>query len=629
MAITSNTYTGNGSNKLFSITFPYLETADINVYLNGTLQTVTTQYTFANATTVEFVVAPGNGTTVLLNRSTDEATIQNTFFPGSSIKANDLNDNFDQVLYLAQETNNNVANAVAGQIPDGTITNVKLAANSVASSNIIDGTITNVKLAANSVASSNIIDGTIVNADVNASAGIATTKLAFTQAGTGATARTVDSKLKDVVSVKDFGAVGDGAANDTAAIKAAILAAIAASKSLFFPAGTYLWSDSTPFTIQPTNNKGLIIFGEGRSTTISINQNNTIFNVISGDTSRFICNDINFTVTNTGTNNNVTVFYVTNGTSYGAWFGFQNCTFTGAFTGIHGIRAGGAYARSCNFYSTGKTNGSACVRLWGADGTATSQDHSFSNFCNLEQCNFNNATYGFQGFGLRGSKFTSCVFQGNNIGISNVRNSDGIGGIASSTTRCGYGGADLTIDNCWSEDNTLSHYVNTDVNYLTGAANTGTVYQGNSTIFIVGTTSTTAGAFIDPKLVNGTPGTLFGTSVQSNFLTVTVPPSGIETRDLILGGNPGGDPTANTVGAIVSVSAYGGSGTGTANAMWQVGGFLNDPANCRITQIINAATAGFTLALAYQAAGTVRLTLTNGLASAQYYKVSIILNKSV
>ena len=106
MATTSDTYTGNGTTKLFLITFPYLDTTDINVYLNGTLQTVTTQYTFANATTVEFVTAPANGATVLLDRSTDDTTLQATFFPGSSIKATDLNFNFDQVLYLSQETAN-------------------------------------------------------------------------------------------------------------------------------------------------------------------------------------------------------------------------------------------------------------------------------------------------------------------------------------------------------------------------------------------------------------------------------------------------------------------------------------------------------------------------------------------
>jgi hypothetical protein len=110
MAVTSNTYTANGTNKLFSITFPYLDTSDIDVSVNGVLQTITTQYFFANATTVEFVTAPPNGATVLLNRSTDDTALQATFFPGSSIKASDLNYNFDQVLFLSQETANSAAN---------------------------------------------------------------------------------------------------------------------------------------------------------------------------------------------------------------------------------------------------------------------------------------------------------------------------------------------------------------------------------------------------------------------------------------------------------------------------------------------------------------------------------------
>jgi len=132
MATTSNTYSGNGSNKLFSVTFPYLATADIDVFLNGTLQTVTTQYFFANATTVEFVTAPANGATVLLKRSTNDATLQATFFPGSSVKASDLNNDFDQVLFIAQETANAANTATSTAASATTTANSALSASAAA-----------------------------------------------------------------------------------------------------------------------------------------------------------------------------------------------------------------------------------------------------------------------------------------------------------------------------------------------------------------------------------------------------------------------------------------------------------------------------------------------------------------
>jgi hypothetical protein len=61
--------------------------------------------------------------------------------------------------------------------------------------------------------------------------------VSFQPAGAGATARTVQSKLRDTVSVKDFGAVGDGVADDTAAIQAAISGS--SGRSIYFPKGTY------------------------------------------------------------------------------------------------------------------------------------------------------------------------------------------------------------------------------------------------------------------------------------------------------------------------------------------------------------------------------------------------------
>jgi hypothetical protein len=59
----------------------------------------------------------------------------------------------------------------------------------------------------------------------------------YTQGGAGAVATTVQTKLRETVSVKDFGAVGDGTTNDTAAIQAAHDAA--QGKKLYFPKGKY------------------------------------------------------------------------------------------------------------------------------------------------------------------------------------------------------------------------------------------------------------------------------------------------------------------------------------------------------------------------------------------------------
>jgi parallel beta-helix repeat protein len=91
-----------------------------------------------------------------------------------------------------------------------------------------------------------IANDSIVNAMVNPSAGIASTKLAFQAAGAGSTSRTVFSKLSDWISVKDFGAVGDGVTNDTTAVQAAINAASAVGGStVIFPAGVYACTQLT------------------------------------------------------------------------------------------------------------------------------------------------------------------------------------------------------------------------------------------------------------------------------------------------------------------------------------------------------------------------------------------------
>lgn len=73
----------------------------------------------------------------------------------------------------------------------------------------------------------------------------------FLQSGATAVSRTVESKLKDVVSVKDFGAVGDGVTNDATSIQNALNSA-AIGAEVFFPATTSgYYAVSTTITIPP------------------------------------------------------------------------------------------------------------------------------------------------------------------------------------------------------------------------------------------------------------------------------------------------------------------------------------------------------------------------------------------
>lgn len=67
--------------------------------------------------------------------------------------------------------------------------------------------------------------------DVLAGAGNAA-EVAFTQSGSGAVLRTVDDKLQELISVEDFGALGDGATNDSAAFGYASAEAVARGKIL-------------------------------------------------------------------------------------------------------------------------------------------------------------------------------------------------------------------------------------------------------------------------------------------------------------------------------------------------------------------------------------------------------------
>ena len=129
MAVTKITYTANGSDTQFTIPFEYIAEADVDVYVDTVFQlqqnttstadathpqvisgeitqgTALINYTFANATTIQFNSAPTNGAFIFIERTTDDASVV-TFTPGSTIRAQELNSALEQVRFIAQEGTN-------------------------------------------------------------------------------------------------------------------------------------------------------------------------------------------------------------------------------------------------------------------------------------------------------------------------------------------------------------------------------------------------------------------------------------------------------------------------------------------------------------------------------------------
>ena len=203
MAITQNTYTGNGSTTNYSITFEYLKQADVKATLDGT---ATTAFTFANATTLSFNSAPANGAAIRIFRDTDITTLKATFFPGSAIKAEDLNDNFTQNNFATQETDNEVvtANATADTAKttaEGAVTTANSA----------------VTTANSAVTTANSAVTTANTASTNASAAVSTANTASTNASNAVTtANTASTTAASAVTTANSAATDAATAISTA-----------------------------------------------------------------------------------------------------------------------------------------------------------------------------------------------------------------------------------------------------------------------------------------------------------------------------------------------------------------------------------------------------------------------------
>ena len=112
MATTFVDYIGDG-NATKSFSFPSIKEADVKVDVDGVIKTSGNHYNITSYTTtgggdVVFTSGniPANPASIRIFRDTDVDSAKATFTAGSSVKAGDLNLNQKQLLYAAQEEQN-------------------------------------------------------------------------------------------------------------------------------------------------------------------------------------------------------------------------------------------------------------------------------------------------------------------------------------------------------------------------------------------------------------------------------------------------------------------------------------------------------------------------------------------
>ena len=202
------TFTATAGQTVFTLPASPGSLANLFISVDGAVMVPGSDYTWTTPVTLTFAVGLKVGQTVLYNYTTSVPI-------GTSLAGG--------VSGQVQFNNSGVLN---GTTIGGDATLVATT-----------GALTVTKTAGVAFAASATTDTT--NA-ANISSGILpVARQSYTQGGTGSVARTVTNKLQESVSVLDFGAVGDGTTDDTAAIQAAITNCISSQKKLFIPVGTY------------------------------------------------------------------------------------------------------------------------------------------------------------------------------------------------------------------------------------------------------------------------------------------------------------------------------------------------------------------------------------------------------
>jgi len=257
-------YVGNGVTTVFAYNCQVLQPSDLNVYVNGVAVTSgITKGGIGSLTggTVTFSVAPANGAQVILER---EVVLERTtdYQQNGDFLSRVVNPDFNRIWMALQQLMTGFSRAL--KVPKTDVSPItELPPAATRANNLLgfDASGNPITVAPNAQSA------TALQTLYATSAG--SSLIGFIQAGVGAILRTLQSKSRDIINVRDFGAVGDGVTDDTAAIQAAInYVRTRSGATLYFPAQVagQFYKTTAPLTCDGS----ITIVGDGMHAVIII-----------------------------------------------------------------------------------------------------------------------------------------------------------------------------------------------------------------------------------------------------------------------------------------------------------------------------------------------------------------------
>ena len=237
-------YTANGIDTVFEFPFPIFASEDIKILLNGVRKIEGFEVNGAGNSiggVITFDTAPSSGIVITILRQVPYERISD-FIESGEFSAKSLNNELDYLMASVQQLQRDQEFMLRFSVGEGqSITNLPTKMNRQNKALGFDD------------------EGNPIAIDY----GLTQSPTSYTATGNGAIRRQITDKVSDIISIKDFGAIGDGVADDTLAFGKAL----SAHNHVFIPEGEFRITDTLQLGF------GQTLVGAGQSSVIKADSN--------------------------------------------------------------------------------------------------------------------------------------------------------------------------------------------------------------------------------------------------------------------------------------------------------------------------------------------------------------------